>query len=147
MRDHSVHLDIIANASEAFRVKLENIGLGARLEFKEMSISDDAVVRLARACPNPERIRLDSSILITGSCVIPVLTMCPDITFLSITGNKRRLGSLNPAYLAPLTTDPVISTSAPKLKTLDLRRFINATHENARNMLQVMTRPQVARVS
>ena len=48
----SAHLDAIATADEAFRVKLEKIGLGARLGKTNMPITDDAVVRLARACLN-----------------------------------------------------------------------------------------------
>lgn len=42
----------IATANEAFRTKVENISLGARLGKTNMPITDDAVVRLARACLN-----------------------------------------------------------------------------------------------
>ena len=65
----SAHLDAIATADEAFRIKLEKIGLGARLGKTNMPITDDAVVRVARACPNLKNLRLDSALLITGTCI------------------------------------------------------------------------------
>jgi hypothetical protein len=89
-----------------------------------MLISDDAVTRLAQACPNLKKLRLDAAVLITGTCISSILTACPNITSLSITGNQRTLGRVVFPNLMPLATDPAVSTSAPKLKTLDLRRAI-----------------------
>ncbi|KAI4675079.1 uncharacterized protein J4E88_007983 [Alternaria novae-zelandiae] len=135
------HLDAIATADEAFRTKLEKFGLGARLGKTNMPVTDDAVVRLARACPNLKTLRLDSALLITGTCIPPILTACPNITSLCITGHNGRTGSLKLDNLKPLADDPVISASAPKLKNLDLRRAINAAQENFSDVLRAITRP------
>ena len=131
----------IATANEAFRTKVENISLGARLGKTNMPITDDAVVRLARACPNLKTLRLDSALLITGTCIPPILAACPNITSLSITGHNARSGNLNLDNLNPMADDPVISVSAPKLKNLDLRRAINAAQKNYYDVLRAMTRP------
>ncbi|KAI4625956.1 hypothetical protein J4E80_003090 [Alternaria sp. BMP 0032] len=137
------HLDAIATAGEAFRVKLEKIGLGARLGKTNMPITDDAVIRLARACPNLKNLRLDSALLITGTCIPPILTACPNVTSLSITGHNGRTGSLNLDNLKPMADDPIISVSAPKLKTLDLRRAINAAQkDDYYDVLRAITRPE-----
>ncbi|KAI4956770.1 hypothetical protein J4E86_005241 [Alternaria arbusti] len=128
---------------EAFRTKLEKIGLGARLGKTNMPITDDAVMRLARACPNLKTLRLDSALLITGTCIPPILTACPNITSLCITGHNGRTGSLNLDNLKPMADDPAISISAPKLKTLDLRRAINAAQEEVYyDVLRAIRRPE-----
>jgi len=137
----STHLRDIANAPEAFREKLEKIRLGARLGRLDMPISDEAVAHLARACPNLKNLHLDGAVLITGTCIPSVLTSCPDLTSLSITGHDRRLGSLDLDHLTPLAEDPVISVSAPKLKNLDLRRAIISPAEKYREVLKAVTRP------
>ena len=115
--------------------------MGARLGKTNMPITDDAVVRLARACPNLKTLRLDSALLITGTCILPILTACPNITSLSITGHNGRTGNLNLDNLKRMADDPVISVSAPKLKNLDLRRAINAAQENFSDVLRAITRP------
>jgi len=138
----SAHLDAIATADEAFRTKLEKIGLGARLGKTNMAITDDAVVRLARACTTLKTLRLDSALFITGTCIPPILTACPNITSLSITGHNGRTGSLNLDNLKPMADDPVISVSVPKLKPLDLRRAINAAQKNYYDLLRAITRPE-----
>ena len=140
---YSAHLDAIATADEAFRIKLEKIGLGERLGKTNMPLTDDAVVRLARACPNLKNLRLDSAPLITGTCIPPILTACPNITSLCITGHNGRTGSLNLDNLKPMADDPLISVSAPKLKNLDLRRAINAAQEEVYyDVLRAITRPE-----
>ncbi|KAI4666375.1 uncharacterized protein J4E79_002413 [Alternaria viburni] len=106
-----------------------------------MPITDDAVVRLARACPNLKTLRLDSALLITGTCIPPILTACPNITSLSITGHNGRTGNLNLDNLKPMADDPIVFVSAPKLKNLDLRRAINAAQENFSDVLRAITRP------
>ncbi|KAI4943307.1 hypothetical protein J4E91_009506 [Alternaria rosae] len=106
-----------------------------------MPISDDAVVRLARACPNLKTLWLDSALLITGTCIPIILTACPHITSISITGHNGRTGSLNLENLKPMADDPVMSISAPKLRNLDLRRAINAARKNYYDVLRAITRP------
>lgn len=67
---------------------------------------------------------MDAAVLISGTCIPSILATCPNITYLSITGNQRTLGLVTLANLVPLATYPFFSTNAPKLKTLDLRRAI-----------------------
>lgn len=122
----SAHLDAIAIADEAFCSKLEKIGLGARIGKTKMPISDDAVVRLARACPNLQTLWLDSALLITGTCIPIILITCPHITSISVTGHNGRTGSLNLDNLKPVADDPLMSISAAKLNNLDQHRAINA---------------------
>ncbi|KAI4626481.1 hypothetical protein J4E83_003632 [Alternaria metachromatica] len=67
----------------------------------------------------------------------------PDFVVQDITGHNGRTGSLNLDNLKPMADDPVISVSAPKLKTLDLRRAINAAQqEDYYDVLRAVTRPE-----
>jgi hypothetical protein len=142
MARDSTHLDALANATDGFRMKVEKISFGARDDRKDMLIIDDGVAHLANAFPNLKTLRMDAAVLITGRCIFKVLQACPNMTSLSVTGNERRLDSIDLDNLTSLATDPVVSISAPKLKNLDLRRAIGADQQDYYKSLAAVTRPE-----
>ncbi|KAF2683207.1 hypothetical protein K458DRAFT_51788 [Lentithecium fluviatile CBS 122367] len=106
-----------------------------------MLVRDAAVTRRASAYPNFKKLCLQIAVLITGTCIHPTLTPCPNLTGLSITGHERRLSCLHLPNLSPLATYATIAANVPNLRRLDLRRAIPAGADFY-DPLAAITKPQ-----
>ncbi|KAF2116005.1 hypothetical protein BDV96DRAFT_646170 [Lophiotrema nucula] len=140
----SAHLDALAALDEAFRHRIEKSGIGALGSRSANPISDDAVARLASACPNLKVLRLDAATSLTGTCLPTIFRSCPALTTLAITGSRSELGRLQLDNVRVLNADESLRDTVPKLKLFNVRRAIgletpDESYEQPYTILRALT--------
>ncbi|KAH7124723.1 hypothetical protein EDB81DRAFT_699151 [Dactylonectria macrodidyma] len=94
----------------------EDVSYGARNNAQ--SLTSEAVVRLAKACPNLRRVQLQATSSITDDGLLGLFENCPNLISVEVTGASRSSGhSLSGKALDELRENP---EWVPKLKKLTL---------------------------
>lgn len=111
-----MHLNALATASPDFRSSLLNLSCGNSDNGYGGSLSDNAVMELAKACPNLVSISLEAATGLTDAALLAIATNCKNVVFVGITGHDKRAGMISSAALNTIQADKEI---APMLEYLD----------------------------
>ncbi|PSN67697.1 hypothetical protein BS50DRAFT_675750 [Corynespora cassiicola Philippines] len=79
------------------------------------NLTDAAVCRLAQACPNLKEIVLQDAANLTGESVKALLTHCPKLTSLEITGGKSSNSAFSPDIFDAICETPAMVPNLRKL--------------------------------
>lgn len=94
----------------------EDVGYGARNNAQ--SLTNEAVVRLGKSCPNLKKVQLQATSHVTDDGLLGLFQNCPNLTSVELTGTSRGSGdNLSGMALDELREHP---EWVPKLKKLIL---------------------------
>lgn len=119
----SLHLDAIVAAGPSFSHQLEAIELGDSETGKGSRLRDDAVTRLARACPSLNHVSLTGTRSLTDESLSAIFNNCPHIRYLSITGNDRCPGDIDGVSLEALAENSALVPALVKLRLTDQKIY------------------------
>ena len=71
-------------------------------------MSDSAVIRFAKACPNLIHVKLDGGIHLTDESLLALFTNCPNLRYIQFSGNDKVAGNLRGAALDVVRERPVV---------------------------------------
>ncbi|KAF6528649.1 hypothetical protein BFJ70_g16283 [Fusarium oxysporum] len=111
-----------------FIFEYEDVGYGARNNAE--SLTNEAVVRLGKSCPNLKKVQLQATCRVTDDGLLSFFENCPNLTSVELTGTSR--GSRDKLFGQALDQLREHQEWAPKLKKLILgedernKLFMNA---------------------
>ncbi|KAK7931130.1 hypothetical protein PG985_001842 [Apiospora marii] len=113
------HFLALAQAPAAFRRSLRSIRCGNTDNGCGAGLSDDAVARLAEACPGLRYVTLEACTAVTDRGLAALLRHCPDLRSVSVTGHDRRTGHITSQALDALRQDPTLGAQLVRLHLVD----------------------------
>lgn len=93
--------------------------LGDAETGKGFHISDEAVVRLAKLCPNLVHVKLDGGRQLTDVSLLALFQHCPSLRFVQLSGNDTCTGGLKGSALDALREDTKMAKHLVKLRLTD----------------------------
>lgn len=112
---HSIYLNAMVAAGSSFCYLLQDFCLGNSKTGKGGRLNDTAVAQLATACPNLIHASLNSSKHLTDASFLAFFINCPNLCYLSITGNDRVSGELKGPALDELQEKPDLGKKLEKM--------------------------------
>jgi hypothetical protein len=86
-------------------------------------MSDSAVIRFAKACPNLIHVKLDGGIHLTDESLLALFTNCPNLRYIQFSGNDKVAGNLRGAALDVVRERPDLAKELIKLRLTDQAEF------------------------
>ena len=123
--DFSVHDDDVIKAVDFCKDSLVVLELGSSNTGAGVWLSDAAVHHIANNCPNLRKLRLESVTGVTDNAVIDVMTKCPLLEELEVSGHDRSSGSLTDDCIKRLFDLSVL----PDLKGLIITDQMRVRHD------------------
>ncbi|KAL6859355.1 hypothetical protein J3F83DRAFT_345262 [Trichoderma novae-zelandiae] len=111
------HIDALISVGAEFCQSLRSFSAGDAETGKGYDLTDAAIDRLAKACPNLVHVSLDGAVQLTDKSLLSLFANCPNLVFVHLSGNDNRPGEVKGAALRKLKDSPAM---APKLVELKL---------------------------
>ncbi|KAL7815656.1 hypothetical protein V8C26DRAFT_402304 [Trichoderma gracile] len=111
------HIDALIEAGTDVCHSLRIFSAGDAETGQGREVTDAAIDRLAKACPNLIHVSLDGAVQLTDKSLLSLFTNCPNLVFVQVSGNDNSPGRVNGTALRKLKDSP---TLAPKLIELKL---------------------------
>jgi len=113
------HIDALANAELGFRSSLLNLSCGNSDNGYGGSLTTEAVVRLASACPNLVSVQLEAARNLDDTALLAIAENCKDVVFIGISGHDRGLGKISDTALKTLKGEKKVATKLRYLYIVD----------------------------
>ncbi|XP_068675364.1 uncharacterized protein [Montipora foliosa] len=123
--DFSVHDDDVIKIVDLCKDSLVVLELGSSNTGAGVWLSDGAVQHIANYCPNLRKLRLESVTGVTDNAVNDVMTKCPLLEELEVSGHDRSSGSLTDECIKRLFDLSVL----PSLKGLIITDQMRVHHD------------------
>lgn len=81
------------------------------------------MTRLAAACPNLVHVSLEASTDLTDSSLLALVTKCPDLQYVHISGNDKVRGRVEGPALEEIGEDASLGKKLQKLRLTDQGRY------------------------
>ncbi|KAK8115708.1 hypothetical protein PG984_012210 [Apiospora sp. TS-2023a] len=120
------HFVALAGAPRAFRRKLLSVKCGNTDNGYGAGLSDNALTKLAEACPSLQNVGLESCTFITDQGLTSLLQHCPGMRTVSVTGHDRGCGRVTSKALNALHKDKTLGAKLLKLHLIDQHLGISA---------------------
>ncbi|OTA01690.1 hypothetical protein A9Z42_0020120 [Trichoderma parareesei] len=86
-------------------------------------LTDAAIDRLAKACPNLVHISLDGAVQLTDKSLLSLFENCPNLAFVQVSGNDKIPGRVKGTALRKLKESPAMAPRLIELKLSDQREI------------------------
>ncbi|KAL0253238.1 hypothetical protein SLS55_010210 [Diplodia seriata] len=113
------HLNAIVNLGPAFCHSLLDFRAGDAEEGTGGRLSDAAVIRFAKACPNLVHVKFDGATKLTDDALLALFTNCPSLRYICFAGNDKASGSLEGSALDVLRETRTMGKELVKLRLTD----------------------------
>ncbi|KAJ9653322.1 hypothetical protein H2201_009154 [Coniosporium apollinis] len=117
------HLDAIIARGPSFCHSLLDFRAGDAETGNGTRMSDAAVNRFAKACPNLVHVSLDGAIHLTDESLLAFFTNCPNLRYIQFSGNDKVAGKLRGSALDALREKPDVGKKLAKLRLTDQVEF------------------------
>ena len=116
---HSSHIDAIVAAGPAYCHSLRHFACGDTDSGCGAALTDASIIRLAGACSSLTHVSLEASTSLTDSCLLALVTNCPDLEYVQVSGNDKVRGNVNGTALEKIDDDASLGKKLQKLRLTD----------------------------
>ena len=102
-----------------FCQSLRSFSAGDAETGKGYDLTDAAIDRLAKACPNLVHVSLDGAVQLTDKSLLSLFTNCPNLVFVHLSGNDNSPGKVRGTALRKLKDSPAMALKLVELKLSD----------------------------
>lgn len=102
-----------------FCQSLRSFSAGDAETGKGYDLTDAAIDRLAKACPNLVHVSLDGAVQLTDKSLLSLFENCPNLAFVQVSGNDNSPGRVKGTSLRKLKDNSAMAPKPVELKLSD----------------------------
>ena len=120
---NGAHIDAIISMGPLFCHSLQDFRAGDAETGKGAGLSDNAIIRLARAGPNLVHVGLDGATHLTDESLLALFVNCASLRYIQFLGDDKVAGTMRGTALSVLRDTPSIGKELVKLRLTDRAEF------------------------